>query len=75
MPVHYGGGSCRIDEIADIARRKNIILIEDAAESIGARFGSKHVGSFGDAAMFSFCGPKVITTGEGGAVVTDSKEL
>jgi dTDP-4-amino-4,6-dideoxygalactose transaminase len=50
-------------------------LIEDAAESLGAKIGNKKVGTFGEAAMFSFCAPKVITTGEGGAVVTNSKDI
>lgn len=47
------------------------MLIGDAAESLGAEVDGKPVGSFGDAAMFSFCGNKVITTGEGGMIVTD----
>ncbi|HEC91552.1 MAG TPA: DegT/DnrJ/EryC1/StrS family aminotransferase, partial [Candidatus Atribacteria bacterium] len=49
--------------------------IEDAAESLGAKIRSKMVGTFGDANMFSFCQNKVITTGEGGIIVTDSKEI
>lgn len=76
MPIHYGGAPCKnIKELKEIAEDHNILLIEDAAESLGARVGDKMVGSFGDAAMFSFCQNKVITTGEGGVVVTDSKKI
>jgi len=75
MPVHYGGGPCKIRELAHIAKKHNVLLIEDAAESLGAKIGGKRVGTFGDAAMFSFCAPKVITTGEGGAIVTNSTRL
>ena len=74
IPVHYGGLSCQIEKIRDIAKRHNLILIEDAAESLGAMVNGKRVGSFGDAAILSFCGPKVITTGEGGMVLTNSSE-
>jgi perosamine synthetase len=75
MPVHYGGCAClNIKELKEMAEDYNLLLIEDAAESLGAKVGNKMVGTFGDAAMFSFCQNKVITTGEGGAVVTNSKE-
>jgi len=75
MPIHYGGGSCLIEELKEIAEDKNLLLIEDAAESLGAKSEGKKVGSFGDAAMLSFCGNKVITTGEGGAIVTDERSV
>lgn len=75
MPIHYGGCSCKIRELKKLAKKHNLILIEDAAESLGAKIGNKKVGTFGEAAMFSFCAPKVITTGEGGAVVTNSKDI
>jgi perosamine synthetase len=52
-----------------------LILIEDAAESLGARIGDKKVGTFGDSTMLSFCQNKIITTGDGGAIVTDSREI
>lgn len=74
MPVHYGGVSCRIEEIKKIAKKHKLILIEDAAQSLGAKVGSKKVGTFGDSAMFSFCGSKVVTTGEGGVIVTRNKD-
>jgi len=72
--VHYGGSPCRIREIRKIADDHDLILIEDAAESFGAGIDGKKVGTFGDSAMFSFCQNKIITTGEGGAIVTGSKE-
>lgn len=75
MPVHYGGLPCHIKELQEIAKDNDLIFIEDAAESIGASIDGRKVGSFSDSAMFSFCGNKVITTGEGGIIVTDSKEI
>jgi perosamine synthetase len=75
IPVHYGGSPCMIRELKEIAEDHNLLLIEDAAESMGARVKDKKVGTFGDSAMLSFCQNKVITTGDGGAVVTDSKEI
>lgn len=75
MPIHYGGLPCRIRELREIADDHNLLLIEDAAESMGASIHEKKAGSFGHAAMLSFCGNKVITTGEGGIILTDSKQV
>ncbi len=76
MPIHYGGMPARIKELKEITEDKGLLLIEDAAESLGAiTEEGKKVGSYGDAAVFSFCGNKVITTGEGGAVVTNDKRI
>lgn len=75
VPVHYGGCACRINTLCEIAEAHDLILIEDAAESLGARYQGEMVGTFGTAAMFSFTPTKVISTGEGGALVTDSREL
>ena len=75
VPVHYGGCPCQIRELREIADDHNLILIEDAAEAFGAMIDDKMVGSFGDCAMLSFCQNKVITTGEGGALITDSRDL
>ncbi|MGQ9788759.1 MAG: DegT/DnrJ/EryC1/StrS family aminotransferase [Candidatus Hadarchaeaceae archaeon] len=75
IPIHYGGSPCLINELRGIAEDNELILIEDAAEAFGAMVGGKKVGAFGDAAVLSFCQNKVITMGEGGAVVTDSKEI
>ena len=75
IPIHYGGCPCKIMELREIADDHNLILIEDAAESLGARIGDKKVGTFGNSAMLSFCQNKIITTGDGGALITDSKEI
>jgi perosamine synthetase len=75
IPIHYGGCPCKIRELREVADDHNLILIEDAAESLGARIGDKKVGTFGNSAMLSFCQNKVITTGDGGAIVTDSKGI
>ncbi|MEE2601414.1 MAG: DegT/DnrJ/EryC1/StrS aminotransferase family protein, partial [Thermoproteota archaeon] len=75
IPMDYGGMSCNISEIQENAKNNNLILIEDGAESLGSSVGGKKVGSTSDATIFSFCGNKVLTTGEGGAVVTNSREI
>ena len=76
IPVHYGGAPCKeIKALKEIADDHNLLLIEDAAESFGAKFGDKDIGTFGGAAILSFCQNKIITAGEGGAVVTNDKNL
>jgi len=75
IPVHYGGCPCKISELKEIAEKSNILLIEDAAESFGAKENGKLVGTFGDSAMFSLCQTKVFTTGEGGFMVVKSRDL
>lgn len=74
MPVHLYGHPSHMDEIMAIAKKHNLLVIEDAAEAIGAKYKDKHVGTFGDAATFSFFGNKTITTGEGGMVFFKTKE-
>lgn len=75
IAVHYGGCPCKIKEIKRIARSYNLILIEDAAGILGGNINGKKIGSFGDSAIFSFCGNKLITTGEGGCAVTSIKKV
>jgi len=75
LPMDYAGMSCNIFDIKIIAEENNLILIEDAAEGLGSSIKGKKTGSISDSAIFSFCGNKVLTTGEGGAVVTNSKEI
>jgi len=75
MPADYAGISCNIHEIQKIAKENNLILIQDSAESIGSSVNGKKTGSFADATIFSFAGNKILTTGEGGAIVTNSKEI
>ncbi|RJQ86192.1 MAG: DegT/DnrJ/EryC1/StrS family aminotransferase [Desulfobacteraceae bacterium] len=74
MVVHMCGAMARIDEIAALCTRKGLILIEDTCQSVGASFGGKALGTFGQMGCFSFDPVKTITCGEGGAVVTDSAE-
>jgi len=75
IPVHYGGCPCKIHELQKLAKDYNLLLIEDAAESFGAKGQGQLVGTFGDSAMFSFCQTKVFTTGEGGCIATNSRDI
>ena len=74
LPVHLYGNPCDMKSIMEIANKHNLIVIEDATESLGATFGGRQTGTFGDAGCFSFNGNKVITTGGGGMVVTKAVE-
>ena len=73
--VHTFGRPAEIAAILDIAHRHHLAVIEDACEAIGAEYGGRKVGGFGDAAVFAFYPNKQITTGEGGMVVTHRPEL
>ena len=75
IPVHFTGQPCQMDRILEIAKKHRLVVIEDAAHALGARFNGKPVGSIGAMTCFSFHPVKHITTGEGGAVTTDSREL
>ena len=75
IPIHYGGLPCKIVEINRIARNKKITLIEDCAESFGAKIKGVSVGTFGQMSIFSFAPNKILTTGEGGAICTDSRKI
>jgi perosamine synthetase len=75
IAVHLYGHPAKMAELKDIASRHNLFLLEDAAEAHGAMFDGKIIGSIGDAAAFSFYANKIITTGEGGMVVTDNDDL
>lgn len=75
IPVHIYGQPCNMGKICEIASRNNIYIVEDCAEAHGAEWKDKKVGSFGIISCFSFFGNKVVTTGEGGMCVTNSKEL
>jgi perosamine synthetase len=73
--VHTFGCPAEMEAILDIAHRHHLYVIEDACEAIGATYGDRHVGSFGDATVFAFYPNKQITTGEGGLVVTGNPQL
>jgi perosamine synthetase len=75
MPVHLYGQPVDMPAIMKIAREHNLFVVEDCAEAFGSYIGSQHVGAWGDVSTYSFFGNKTITTGEGGAVVTNSAEL
>lgn len=72
--VHLYGNPCNMDEIMKVAKRYNLFVIEDATESLGAKYKGLHTGTFGDFGCFSFNGNKVITTGGGGMVVGKNKK-
>lgn len=75
MPVHFAGQSCDMVTIMKLARRYKLKVIEDSAECIGGKWGKKYAGTFGDLGCFSFWATKNITTGEGGAVITNNTRL
>ena len=75
IPIHYGGLPCKIIEINRIARNKKIPLIEDCAEALGTKIKGVSVGTFGQMSIFSFAPNKILTTGEGGAICTDSRKI
>ena len=75
LVVHMFGHPAEMDPIIKIVKRHNLYLVEDAAEAHGAAYNNKRVGSFGDLACFSFYANKLITTGEGGMVLSNNKKL
>ncbi|MBX2990047.1 MAG: DegT/DnrJ/EryC1/StrS family aminotransferase [Bacteroidetes bacterium] len=75
MPVHLFGLAADMDEIPDIARRHNLLIVEDAACGFASRYKGVHVGNFGTTGCFSFHPRKAITTGEGGMITTNDATL
>jgi dTDP-4-amino-4,6-dideoxygalactose transaminase len=75
MLMHYGGFSCEMDKILEIAEKNNLRIIEDACHGPLAEFDGKKLGTFGDFGCFSFFSNKNISTGEGGMLVTNNTEL
>ena len=75
IPVHVFGQPCRIDEIVKLSKKYNIKVIEDAAEALGSYYKKKHVGLFGKIGCISFNGNKIITTGSGGMIITNDKNV
>lgn len=74
LPVHILGHPVHMDPILELARKYNLIVIEDATESLGSKYKERMAGQLGDIACFSFNGNKIITTGGGGMIVTDREE-
>jgi perosamine synthetase len=75
VPVHVYGHPADMDPILELAAREGLAVLEDAAEAHGARYKGRPVGGMGDIGIFSFYGNKIVTTGEGGMVVTNDDEL
>ena len=75
LPVQLYGQSANMDKINEIAEKHGLIVIEDAAQAHGAKFGEKNVGTLGDMACFSFYPTKNMTTSEGGIITTDDEDL
>jgi dTDP-4-amino-4,6-dideoxygalactose transaminase len=73
--VHYGGYPCRMDDICDIAKRNGLVIIEDCAHAPGASLKGKALGTWGDIGCFSFFSNKNLSTGEGGMLVTNRKDI
>lgn len=75
VPMHTFGLPCKIDEIIEICDIYNIIVIEDAAESLGSYYKDRHTGTFGKIGTFSFNGNKTVTCGGGGAIITNDEKI
>lgn len=75
MPMHTFGFPVHLDELIKVCKDWKIPLVEDAAESLGSEYKGKQTGSFGEVGVFSFNGNKIVTSGGGGAIVTNNLEL
>ncbi|MBE0426175.1 MAG: DegT/DnrJ/EryC1/StrS family aminotransferase [Nitrospirae bacterium] len=74
IPVHYAGHPCDMEPVLDIAKKYNLLVIEDAAHAIPAFYKNKKIGTIGDITCFSFYATKTLTTGEGGMATTENDE-
>ena len=75
IPVHLYGNMAYMDEISEIANKHNLEIIEDSAQSLGSTYKGKHSGTFSKLGCFSMYAAKVVTSGEGGAIVTNDKKI
>ena len=75
IPVHINGFPCNMDNIIDLAKEHNLYVIEDACQSVGGSYKGKRLGTIGDAGAFSFNYFKIISCGEGGALLTNKREI
>ena len=75
MTVNFNGRTTNMKILNEIAKKNDLRIIEDAAHSLGSHYGKKHQGNQSDLGVFSFSTPKIITTGQGGMIVTNNKNL
>ena len=75
IPVHLYGNVAYIDQISEVVKKHGLRIIEDAAQSLGSTFKGKHTGTFSDIGCYSLYPAKVMTSGEGGLIVTNNKKL
>ena len=75
MTVNFNGRTTNMKILKEIAQKNNLKLIEDAAHSLGSYYNKKHQGTLGDIGVFSFSTPKIISTGQGGMIITNNKKL
>jgi len=75
MLVTINGRYPKMEDFVELCREKNLFLVEDAAQSLGSKYKEKYLGTFGHVGSFSFSPHKIITTGQGGALITDDEEL
>ena len=75
MPVHIFGNPCEMDSIISIANKHGLFVVEDACEALGSKYKDKYCGGIGDIGVYSFSFNKMITSGNGGAIVTNNKKI
>lgn len=75
IPVHMAGVAAKMDEIMEIAKKHNLLVLEDSCQAFGGTYKGKYLGAIGDAGAYSLDIGKVITTGEGGLLVTNNEEI
>lgn len=75
IPVHYAGMACEMDKFLELAKSHDLFIIEDAAQGVNARYKDKYLGTIGDIGSYSFHGTKNLSCGEGGAFLTNNKEI
>ncbi len=75
FPVHYAGVSCEMDVIMDVAKRHNLLVMEDAAQGVNARYNGQYLGTIGHLGAYSFHGTKNYTSGEGGAILINDQRF
>ena len=75
IAVHLGGWPCDLDPIMELARARGIRVVEDVAQAMGGTYGGRPLGAIGDTSTFSLCNDKIVSTGEGGMLVTTDEDI